>query len=253
MSTYDFTERTKVAEALERRPELRTLLPAFHPAFNKLNHPVLGRVMPRLVTLGEAARVVGVDAAALVEVCNLPGAPRAALPTTERRMEPTPPWLEGAEPRELDLRPVIAGGEEPFPHIFAALRELDPGQPLRLRVGFEPAPLISLLGRRGWLSHVTWEGEDCLTSFWRPDPVDLSAPSADPGERLADGVLDLRGLEPPQPLRLALATIDRVLPLTLLHDRTPALLLPKLEARGLTWELEQLDDHVKLTVHAPEA
>ena len=49
-----FTLTTRMSEALAERPELRTILPAFHPARGELSHPVLGEVLPRLVTVPAA-------------------------------------------------------------------------------------------------------------------------------------------------------------------------------------------------------
>ncbi|MFN7144759.1 MAG: DUF1858 domain-containing protein, partial [Myxococcota bacterium] len=77
------TAATRVSDALAERPELRDILPAFHPAFARLAHPVLGRVLPKLVTVADAARIAGVEVDALVAVMNCPvGAPvpRATAP-----------------------------------------------------------------------------------------------------------------------------------------------------------------------------
>lgn len=241
-----FTLQTKVADALAARPELRELLPAFHPAFEKLNHPVLGKIMPRLVTIEQAARVAGVDAQAMLDVCNLPGPPTGPAPAAARRMDPPPPWSATTPVHELDARPIIAGGQDPFAAIMRALRQAPQGSVFRVRAPFEPAPLIALLGKRGWVPHVTWEGEDCLASFWRPPAAggeegedgdgDVEALLA---ERLAGDTLDVRGLEPPWPLQLVLHATERVLPLTVLHQREPALLYPRLVERGLEWTVTQ--------------
>lgn len=248
-----FTLDTNIADALRERPALRQLLPAFHPAFQKLNHPVLGRIMPRLVDVRGAARVAGVDAAALLEVMNLPGPPPAGtvLPAAARTDESTPAWLQGGSPRRLDVRPQLARGDEPFALIMEALRGLSAGQALTVEAPFEPAPLRALLGGRGWESHVRWEGETCLASFWRPPdrPAAGAAPDDDLpplAERLAavEGgyEIDVSDLAPPAPLRLALMAIDAdCLPLTMRHRREPALLYPQLEQRGLGWSVREQD------------
>jgi uncharacterized protein (DUF2249 family) len=248
----EFTLDTKVSEALEERPELRELLPAFHPAFAKLNQPVIGKLLPRLVSIGDAAKVAGVDAEALLEVFNLPGAPPHALPPSAPVSEPEPPWLKTSRRRELDLRPMLAAGREPFPTIMDAMRRLAVGEVISLRMPFEPVPLRSLLGKRGWEHHVAWQDGDCVASFWRP-PSEDDITAVDPGDRFKDGVLDLRGLEPPQPLRMAMSTImvrDR---LTLLHDREPALLYPRLTERGLTWTVHQEDGHLRIEIQPIDA
>ena len=247
-----FTLDTNIADALRERPALRQLLPAFHPAFAKLNHPVLGRIMPRLVDVRGAARVAGVDAEALLAVMNLPGAPPpgTVLPPAERTSEPTPSWLHGGAPRLLDVRPQLARGDEPFALIMEALRTLSPGQALTVEAPFEPAPLRALLGGRGWESHVRWEGDTCLASFWRPpnladtgDDSDASPP-LDARLRAVEGgfEIDVSDLVPPAPLRLALLAIDAgSLPLTMRHRREPALLYPQLEQRGLQWSVREED------------
>jgi hypothetical protein len=258
-----FTLDTRVSTALEARPELRQLLPAFHPAFEKLNHPVLGRVMPRLVNVRDAARVAGVDAQALLDVMNLPGPPEGAqhpAPDAPFEAEPEPAWLRGAPIEELDLHEMLAGGAEPFPQIMAALRALPTGGVLRVHTPFEPAPLRTLLGGRGWESHAHKDERGFQTAFFRrPDSrLDTGAP-ADIGTRLTEGPdgaeLDVRGLEPPQPLRAVLATLDGgTLPLRVRHHREPALLFPRLEARGLRWTLTRDgDDHLIDITAAPNA
>lgn len=141
---------TRVSTALAERPELRELLPAFHPAFAKLKHPVLGRVMPRLVSIRDAARVAGVDPDALLQVMNLPGPPAHPLPSQDWAPEPEPAWLRGATLQTLDLRPGLAQGEEPFGAVMAACRALPAGHVLELLTPFEPAPLRSLFDQRGW-------------------------------------------------------------------------------------------------------
>jgi hypothetical protein len=257
---HTFTLKTRISDALRQRPELRELLPAFHPAFSKLNHPVLGRIMPRLVDVEGAARVAGVDPEALLAVMNLPGGAEAPRPAPAARLsEPSPPWLAGATLRELDARPILEGGEDPFKAIMEALRALGASEVLVVLAPFEPAPLRALLGRQGWEHHVAWDGDTCRASFWLPP--ERSPALAEGGEVSLEGLLsegssgwtlDVRGLEPPRPLRATLAALDRgALPLTLLHRREPALLYPRLEARGLAWSVREVDGGFEIAIHAP--
>jgi len=257
-----FTLDTRIADALKARPELRELLPAFHPAFKKLNHPVLGKIMPKLVNVAGAARVAGVDPEALLAVMNLPGGAAAATAAeatpAARISEPAPPWLTGATARELNAGPILDGGDDPFKAIMGALRELAPGEVLTVLAPFEPAPLRALLGRQGWRDHVAWDGDTCRASFWfppeaRPELAGGAAPDLDAllSESEDGWTLDVRALEPPQPLRAALASLDRgALPLTLIHRREPALLYPRLEERGLAWRVVEVEGHFEIHIHA---
>ncbi|MFZ5479871.1 MAG: DUF2249 domain-containing protein [Myxococcota bacterium] len=245
-----------MSDALAQRPVLRDILPAFHPAFAKLNHPVLGKVLPKLVTVEDAARIAGVDVEAMLAVMNLPGPPAHAAPPAERTSQPTPPWLVGAPVRTLDARPLLDAGLEPFAEVMRALRSLAPGEVLTVLAPFEPAPLLRLMGDRGWETHVAWEGYVCRASFWLPPDKTLDPEPVEFGERLerrpGGWRLDVRGLEPPRPLELVLAAIEEPgsLPLTVVHHREPALLFPRLEERGLTWEVRRTADHVEIRIDA---
>ena len=249
-----FTLTTRMSDALATRPELRQLLPAFHPAFGKLSHPVLGRLLPRLVTVADAARVAGVAPEALLAVMNLPGAAHAPAAPVERLVTPAPVWRSAAVVQRLDVRPQLATGEEPFGVIMAALRALRPGEVLAVTAPFEPAPLIRLMGDRGWRTHGTWIDDAYEASFEAPLGAAGQPADAVPSARLSVGpaglTLDVRGLEPPEPMRLVLATLDRhPLPLTVLHHREPALLYPRLAERGLRWETVTRPDRVEITIH----
>jgi uncharacterized protein (DUF2249 family) len=53
-------------------------------------------------------------------------------------------------PRILDVRPLIARGEEPFTKIMAAVAVLSAGESLVLVTPFLPAPLIEKLRSEGF-------------------------------------------------------------------------------------------------------
>ncbi|MDE3084576.1 MAG: DUF2249 domain-containing protein [Verrucomicrobiota bacterium] len=52
--------------------------------------------------------------------------------------------------RSLDVRPLIARGEEPFKKIFATVASLAPGEGLALTAPFLPSPLIERLQTEGF-------------------------------------------------------------------------------------------------------
>lgn len=61
----------------------------------------------------------------------------------------------GIEPLVLDVREDIRTGQEPFAKIMAAVQSLAPGQALDLINVFEPKPLYSVLGERGFSHEVS--------------------------------------------------------------------------------------------------
>lgn len=153
------------------------------------------------------------------------------------------------DPYELDLRPILRAGGEPFADIMRAADGLAPGQSLRLLATFEPVPLYRTLARKGF-DHAAREiGDgDWDVLFTRAD----SASGAGPSEKLqpsAAGVSaqawpeplfheDLRDLDPPEPMARVLASLEEMRPgevLSALLCREPLFLFPELRQRGHEW------------------
>ncbi|MFN8124314.1 MAG: DUF2249 domain-containing protein [Thermoleophilia bacterium] len=149
----------------------------------------------------------------------------------------TPP--KDAACRDLDVRPLLAAGTEPFAAIMEAVAALGQDEVLVLRAPFDPRPLHNVLGKRGFarasreLAPGDWE-----VRYWRPEVL-----------------LDVRGLEPPEPLERTLAALEQLPPggvLLHVNDRVPAFLLPELDDRGFTYALDRDDRGVLLRIRAGE-
>lgn len=50
----------------------------------------------------------------------------------------------------LDVRPILARGEEPFDTIMEVVAALKPGEVLEIYVPFEPVPLFNVLSAQGF-------------------------------------------------------------------------------------------------------
>lgn len=152
-------------------------------------------------------------------------------------------------PLELDVRPILRAGGEPFTAIMDAVKSLDPGRALRLLATFEPVPLYAVLAKKGF-DHAAREigGGDWEVSF---TPVTAGADTA-PAAAVRSAVgnaspsqwpepsrhIDNRDLEPPEPLVRTLAAAEQLQPgevLAALLCREPVFLLPKLNERGYEW------------------
>lgn len=57
--------------------------------------------------------------------------------------------------RELDVRPILAAGEEPLETILSAAKEVPVGGSLTVIAPFEPQPLYRVLGARGFVHRAT--------------------------------------------------------------------------------------------------
>lgn len=148
-------------------------------------------------------------------------------------------------PFVLDVRPLLARGDEPFGAIMEAADALLPGQALCLLAPFRPVPLFGVMVNRGFtvvdrhLPAGDWEvtftpsadaaaaahlapGSSAGAAFW-PDPAE---------------VLDLTGLMPPEPMQCILEVLERMAPGSVLFavlDREPMFLFPELAMRGHEW------------------
>ena len=70
--------------------------------------------------------------------------------------------------KRLDVRPLLARGEEPFPVIRKRVAALKPDQGLIIVAPFLPSPLIELLGSEGFRSKVErGEAGSWIVYFWR--------------------------------------------------------------------------------------
>ena len=169
--------------------------------------------------------------------------------------------LPEANEVHLDVREDIRRGQEPFARIMTAVKALAPAQALVLRAPFEPVPLYAALGKRGF-AHWTERRapDDWSVWFYREPGVSGEAARNDRATASVDNdqlVLELRGLEPPEPMMRVLERLDTLEPgqrLTVLNDRRPIFLYPQLEARGFVHDTEELEPGlVRIVIRRQEA
>jgi uncharacterized protein (DUF2249 family) len=264
----------RVAGVLERDEGLLEIFVAVSPHFERLRDRRKRRLMARLVTVSQAARIAGVDPALLLERLNRAardhsaGSGPAAEPEPDTIVTDTallPAALADLAPEritDLDVRDDLRNGVEPFQRIMNAIRSLQPGSVLRLRAIFEPVPLYHVLGKQGF-AHWTEQlaPDDWRVWFYRETsaPEGSGADDARPPAAAEDDVgdegvviLDVRGLEPPEPMVRTLAALEQLEPgktLVQINVRVPQFLLPKLEELGYSYEVrEQNEELVRLFI-----
>jgi uncharacterized protein (DUF2249 family) len=141
----------------------------------------------------------------------------------------------------LDVRPDIQRGQEPFVRIMAAVKSLAPDQVLVLRAPFEPIPLYDVLAKRRFAHWIQW-GRPADWSVWFFRQADEPGSGAEENVPALAGdalprVIDVRGLEPPEPMVRILEELKRLQPgqrLEVLHERRPMFLYPQLDDRGFS-------------------
>ena len=163
---------------------------------------------------------------------------------------------------DVDVRPILRAGGEPFSIIMAALERLEPGEGLRLYAPFKPVPLFDVMASKGFEHReAELEGGEWEIRFMPDDgsvgiaePVTAAPRDGDWPEPAVH--LDNRDLDPPEPMVRILAAAEKLAPgetLSALLRREPVFLFPQLEKRGYRWLGGFLPDGAtyELTVRAP--
>jgi len=150
---------------------------------------------------------------------------------------------------KLDVRPILKSGKDPFPNIMQALQKLKEDEDIEIIAPFEPVPLFRVMKNKGFDHEIeSFEGKDFRIRFIRQ----LSSPQKekigvggnedkDQGSFRPKGyqtlTLDLRGLEPPEPMVRILkeaTTLPSRFEMQAITDRRPVHLYALLAERGFT-------------------
>jgi len=147
---------------------------------------------------------------------------------------------------DVDVRPILRAGGEPFEQIMQAVSGLKPGEGLRLFATFKPVPLFHVLGSKGF----THEAKEIGGGDWEVEFSPSGAPptnAAQPGGDAAAHAsvwphpvqhMDNRDLDAPEPMVRILAATEAMAPgevLSALLCREPIFLFPELAKRGHGW------------------
>jgi len=251
------TPETKIADLLKEYPQLLDVLADYSPAFGKLRNPLLRRTFGRLTTLAQAASIGKVDLPELLRTLRrAAGEPEPAIkaeapawPVSAATPEP-PSWLDESRIRaEFDARPFQERGDDPFPHIMAAVADVSEGYIFRLQNTFEPFPLYDVLGKRGFVPWARQNApDDWEVYFYKQAPAHKEKPVEAPppieGEvATATLTIDTSQLVPPEPARLILEALAKLKPgntLLVHHVREPVYLYSKLEELGHSYQVSKL-------------
>lgn len=152
--------------------------------------------------------------------------------------------------RTLDVRGILSKGGDPFRLIVDTTRGLAADEALHLVVGFDPKPLRLVMKTFGRSAHTEKRDDAVHVWFYRQGGGSAAAAKEErPGDErvpLREPIhLDVRGLEPPNPMIKILETLAELGPgaqLVVRHHRDPVLLYEKLAVRGYAARTTQQPD-----------
>lgn len=144
---------------------------------------------------------------------------------------------------ELDIRPILRNGGEPFGAIMGAVDQLATGQRLRLYSTFRPEPLFQVMANRGFANEARRLDDGDWMVIFTPSglaPIDMVESSAEAPETWADPAhyLDCSELVSPEPMARILGRLETMVEgevLFALLGQEPVFLYPELRAHGHAW------------------
>lgn len=168
--------------------------------------------------------------------------------------------------KTLDVRPILAGGIDPFSKIMEEIKVLPEDTSLEIVNTFEPIPLINILRKKGYTSYTKSEGPVIHTYFLKSEtPVAIGEVPANDHisvEAMAhvkncfSGKLrevDVRDMEMPVPMVTILNELENLpgdFALFVHHKKVPQYLLPEISNRKWKVKIAIADaENVKLLIH----
>ncbi len=261
---------TKIAALLKQDARALEAIISLSPRFEKLRNPLLRKLMAGRASIRMASRIGGITIEDFFSKLEALGfqIDRSGQNPDETDKRTTPEFLKDLSPDlmvELDVRQEIESGKDPLHLILEKTKTLKPGQVLKLINSFEPVPLIVLLQKQGFESHVEVISPDLvITWLYSNKPVEIQG--LDPAKSMGwDTVLkhfdhrlqsiDVRQLEMPLPMLTILDALEQLPPdqaLYVHHKRIPLFLLPELADRHFDYRVKQVSDQeVHLLIFRP--
>jgi len=261
---------TKISAILNHNMDAVDAIASINRHLTKLRNPFLRKMLAPRVSVAAAAQVgnsnVNEMLAALekigfeVEYDN--SANNSNKVNTDTYID-----MERTNIVDLDVRPILDGGTDPFNAIMATLKTLKPEETLRIINTFEPIPLLNILKSKGYEYESERPEEGIVHTFLhkvsqeevkKEEIEEISAPDLtyEDLENRFDGKLmelDVRDLEMPMPMVTILEAIESLEEgnaLFVHHKRLPQYLLPELKQRDFDFKSKEVDnDNMKLIIY----
>lgn len=255
--------QTKIAALLKHHPEALEAIVTLSPDFKKLRNPILRKLMAGRTTISMASKIGGCKPEDFFEKLKPYGfeadtAPEPAEAPSEHG--PLPQFIKDVEAEHivtLDVRSMLAGGTDPLKLIQHTVKELQPGQILKIVNTFEPTPLVKLLEKQGFQCYVDVVNKDLVETYFskanQADETELDSGLSDQDDweqifsryenRLQE--IDVRHLEMPMPMMMILESLDKLAPGTALyvhHKRIPVFLLTELKDRNFDYRIKEISE-----------
>jgi hypothetical protein len=247
-----FDANARVNDVIAADPAVVDRLEALHPTFRRLRDQEGRETVGEMATLDDVAEIAEVPVSVLLAVVNGEVPATCAAGSREGEEERRPDWMDRfdeAAALHIDVRPILAGGHDPFIEIMAVVDKVRAGGGLTIDAPFNPSPLRRVFAGKGFATFAQRLAPDhwrifCLhgeteEAAQPPRPLPTTTDLGAKVWRTGDGVhIDVRGLERPRPMIAILSLIDgpgHEDAVTAHLDREPVFLYPELTERGWSY------------------
>lgn len=254
---------TKISKILRENKDAVDTIASINRHFEKLNNPVLRKVLAPRVSVKDAAKIGKVSVNEFLKRLEKIGFEVVYdTETITEKIENTKSNVDTSKLVELDVRPTINAGADPFSEIMGTLKEMKDDETLKLINIFEPIPIIQILNDKGYKTWVDKISENEYNTYFTKNTstshrkivaeMPISEGSFD--EKLVSfggnvKEIDVRLLEMPEPMVTILKELE-TLPenhvLLVNHKKVPQFLLPELKTRNFVWMNKEIDPNYTL-------
>jgi len=263
---------TKLASIIKERAEALDAIISISPTFEKLRNPLLRKLMAPRTSIATASKIGGCQVSDFFNKLKPLGFEiDNSILAVNQEKEKLPAFLLTIQKDkliELDVRPVLASGEDPLGPIIQKVKWLKPDQVLKIVNSFYPEPLILLLKKQGYDSFADQIDDNRVdTYFYRNEAAATAAGGSresEVGGRKSivvqteedwDAIflkyksnleeLDVRHMEMPKPMMAILDALNKLptdTALLVYHKRIPVYLIPELTDRKFSYRIKEMSE-----------
>jgi len=266
------TENTRISEIIKHDSRAIDVIASINKHFKKLKNPVLRKILAPRVSIADAAKIGGVPVCVLIDnlikigfevdddcACGEVENENKNKTTTEKKV------MKKENIIEMDVRPVLERGDDPFEAIMARLKTMKTGYTLKIINTFEPIPLLNILKKKGYIYLTERPEPGIVHTYLEKDEEGAGTQSKEKTkhtqlsfdtvfEEYKDRLhtIDVRDLEMPMPMVTILEELEKLEPgkaLYVDHKKLPQYLLPELEDRNYKWVTREIEPgNVKMII-----
>jgi uncharacterized protein (DUF2249 family) len=265
------SSKTKISKLIDHNPKTIDVISEINKHFKKLKNPFLRKALAPRVTVAEAAKIGGVPVCVMIDKLRSIGfettddcgcetvSPKDKYRITENKIK-----MKKENVIELDVRPSLEKGIDPYNEIMSQLKKMGNNDTLKIINTFEPIPLLNILKDKGYVYETERPSQGIVHTYLEKaeEQVKKKETKKVKPELLFNEIenkysdklkeVNVIDLEMPMPMVVILEEVEKLSEgegLFVHHKRLPQYLLPELENRGFKWVSKEIDgDNVKLII-----